>query len=397
MKFIRVAQRFSIYMFLFSLNFETMNLFNLGIEYLASKITISLLILFSLFSLRQLFTFKYYSRYFLPLGGYFLFLTAISIYYINSSSAVFFDFPFFLNILILLVLCNYSRIYPNILLKGLLALTISSFVLSLLYLLGIGVSSNLEGRFSIFNMNENYFGFNLCISIFVLFFIVFKNRLNLKKLRYLLLLMLPSLLFVMFETGSRVAFISFVLGLFAIIYYNKSMSRVKKIILLFIGVVCFILIWFLFIKNTMVGGRIFSTINEGDLSSRDLIWAGVFEIIVNNYIIGVGQTGYAGKMTNLFGGFGSPHNVLLEVVCYTGLIGLTIFLIFFFRIANNAVRQNKYEKEILPLLLLIPITGLILSGQIFDAKVVWVLFAYIASKSPININSLKQKTKNIKT
>ena len=82
-----------------------------------------------------------------------------------------------------------------------------------------------------------------------------------------------------------------------------------------------------------------------------------------------------------FGGYADPHNVIIAVFCYTGIIGLLVFLIFFFRIIANAIKRNKYGGELLPIILLIPILGMVLTGQIFVQKIIWILFAYIAGSS----------------
>ena len=45
--------------------------------------------------------------------------------------------------------------------------------------------------------------------------------------------------------------------------------------------------------------------------------------------------------------------------------------------------SSKYFKklEILPLVLIIPVLGMILSGQIFGVKIAWIIFAYFISPS----------------
>jgi hypothetical protein len=45
-----------------------------------------------------------------------------------------------------------------------------------------------------------------------------------------------------------------------------------------------------------------------------------------------------------------------------------------------AYRKFKYRDDLLPLVLFIPILGAILSGQIFEQKIYWVIFALVISK-----------------
>jgi O-antigen ligase len=98
---------------------------------------------------------------------------------------------------------------------------------------------------------------------------------------------------------------------------------------------------------------------------------------VNNYTFGVGVTGYDKLI-----GEQSPHNVLIEVLCYSGIIGLSIFIFFLYKIGQSSYRILKSESNILPLVFFVNSLGLVLTGQIFAQKIIWLIFAYqIASVS----------------
>jgi O-antigen ligase len=347
-----------------------------------------------MFSFKSFILLKNDLKYLFPLFAYFIILTTISIYNIVAPFNDFFDFPFFLNILVFYLLTRYSNVYPNILLKGLLVFSISTFVLSLLYFLGIGITDSLEGldgRSTVFGMNQNFLGLSLCISIFTIISIVMENKLELGKRRFVLLSLLPFMFVFLISTGSRVAFISLILGLFLFIYFNKSYSSVKKSTIIVASLLVFLLFSLVFLKNSLVVERLSNSVNEGDLSSRDLIWINLYNIIKNNYVFGIGKTGYAMVMNNnsLFEGVPSPHNVLIEVLCYTGIVGLIVFIFFIYRILCIAYQKNKLNTEILPLVLFIPVLGMILSDQIFDQKIAWILFAYLASNT--NNSNVKYK------
>jgi len=119
MNYIKSTQNYSIYFFIFTLNFAQMNLFNLGIDFLATKISISLFFIVSLLNYKSSYSLKYFSVYLKPILLYIILLTIIS--YLNSSytSNNFIDFQLFTNILIFLILLNYSRTNNKLLLKGL--------------------------------------------------------------------------------------------------------------------------------------------------------------------------------------------------------------------------------------------------------------------------------------
>jgi len=382
MNYIKSTQNYSIYFFIFTLNFAQMNLFNLGIDFLATKISISLFFIVSLLNYKSSYSLKYFSVYLKPILLYIILLTIIS--YLNSSytSNNFIDFQLFTNILIFLILLNYSRTNNKLLLKGLFVFSMSTVILSILYFLGVDVSEQLEGRYTVFGINANILALNSCISLFILLSVIFENGLQITKKRFFLFLLFPFLLILILKTGSRVAFISLILGILIFLIFIRSLGNKKKIYFILFSSLLFISFWQLFLKNSLLIERLFETVDTGDLSSRDMVWLNLFDTISNNFIFGIGKTGYVLKF-----GLGSPHNVIIEVLCYTGIIGLLIFLFFFFRIVQNAIKRIKYEDNLLPLVLSIPIVGMILSGQIFDQKIVWVVFAYIASSLKIKINS----------
>ncbi len=352
-----------------------MNLFNLGIDFLATKISLSILLFASILNFKSLFTLKYHARYILPILVYFILLTVRS--YINSTptSSEYFDVLFFINIVIFIILINSVGIRSENLLKGSFVFAISNLVLTLFYFLNISVSDNdVDGRDTIFGMNQNFLGVSLCIAFFVILSNIFENKLNFSKKRNLLLFALPFLFFFIIKTGSRVSLISLILGITAFVFFNKKFTVKQKTISFFVFIVLALLSWFFFLKNSLVVERLMDTINDGDLANRDMIWDILIANFSDTFLWGVGKTGFVSIV-----GDASPHNVLLEVFLYTGLVGVFVFLIFYVIVFNRAFRRRKLENSLLPLTCMLPITGIILSGQIFDQKLIWVILATVVS------------------
>ena len=343
-------QNFIVYLFFFSLNFETLNTFNFGIDFLITKITVSLLILFSLLRYRVFFSLKDYSKYFYPIIIYFMLLVVVSYLNRNSSSKRFFNVAVFLNLLIFIILSNYSTTKPNIILKGLFVFAISTVCVSILYFLGVESNTHLYGRHAIFGGNANDIGIKLSISLFILLSIIFENRLGLRKTRYFLFIFFPFLVKFMVDTGSRVAFVSFFLGVIIIfILYIKNMEFTKKVNLLILGGFLTLLAVVILLKNDILIKRLHDVFSKGDFSNRGQLWSSATHIISKNLFIGVGETGLDQRMG------ASPHNVFLEVFACTGIIGFLIFIIFFSRILIGAFKKYKYQNELLPFVLFIPV------------------------------------------
>ncbi len=336
----------------------------------------------SLTDYKAAYTLKYYYKYLIPLVLYFIYLTIISILNQTLGHNNFFDFYLFMDILTFTLFINYSRKMPSLLLKSLFVFSISSFVLAILFYLGISgyESADLARRYSVFGINMNVLGLKMCFSLLILITIVFDNNLKLHKIRYVLIIIFPFLLFLLLQTASRVAILSLALGLVVFMFYNKYSNRIQKILLTVLLLSFLGVFWQVVLKNSFVVERIFETIYKGDLSNRDFIWVQVLDIISDNYIFGIGKTGYELRL-----GSTSPHNVILEVLSYTGIIGFLLFSYFIYTVVRQALKKTQNNDK-LSIMLLVPIFGMILSGQIFGQKIVWFIFAYIVSREHLKSN-----------
>ena len=169
-------QNLIIYLYFISIHFDQANLFGLGIDFLASKITITLFIIVSVLDFRHFYSFNKLQRYFLPIVIYFLLLTIRSFFNQSSYYPTYFELTTFLQILIFILLSNHSKTEENILLKGLLAFSISLAILSFFESFGIKLDVYEQGRFSVFGENTNEMGLRLCISLLVLLAVIFENK-----------------------------------------------------------------------------------------------------------------------------------------------------------------------------------------------------------------------------
>ena len=108
------------------------------------------------------------------------------------------------------------------------------------------------------------------------------------------------------------------------------------------------------------------------------------QLILEHPILGVGLSG--GNYISIlnFGIVKSVHNVILEVALYSGLFGLIPFLIFLYSIIRNNLLSYKKSQNILPILLSIPMLGMILSGQALGVKLFWTIAAYSMSYKNYN-------------
>lgn len=376
------TQNFLLYLFFFSLNFEVWDPFNTGGNFSVAKLT-GFLYAFSLIPKIQSFLkiprgLKPYVRLLL---FFYVFLVFISFININFYSSDFLQFSILQNLILFVFLLNHERLSPGALEKSFIFFFIGSLTLSACFYLGLGLEINSEGRVSLFGDNENIIGIRMVISSLILTHIILKYRKRVSKFIYLLLpLAYIPLVTLMLNTGSRLSFISLFLGISVIFILYKKQGVFSKILILGIGVVAAIFLFDLAMQSEVLSARLTKTAEDGHLAGRESIWLTVMPLIENNLIFGVGRTGYLEYVNRIFGGNKSPHNVIIEVLAYTGIIGLFVFLRFLYKIFLSSFRYLREYNEVVPFVFIVPISGIILSAQILTFKLGWVIFAYAASR-----------------
>jgi O-antigen ligase len=374
----KAIQRIALYLFFFSINFEVWDPFNTGGFFSVSKFMgfiYLITMLPEIISSNTPYETKTLLWFILSFFGVLTFVNLFSEY---ATLYNFIDISIFQNIILLWILLNHENIEPLILEKGMLSFALGSILLAILFYMNIGVEYSPDGRVSIFGDNQNNIGVRICISIFVLLHTILQNPLHINKIRYIFFLPTIIMLHLMALSGSRVAMVSFVLTFVAGGIIVKTKSIFNKIVIFLIGAACFVAIWQYMMQTEVLRLRLLQSIYEGDLAGRDVIWQKIIHIITDNPVFGIGTLGYNHYTLAAFGEIKSPHNVFLEVLCYTGIVGLFFYLAFLYKIFRRAINIFKKTNLILPVLLLIPIMGLLLSGQILNVKMGWVAFAYIA-------------------
>ena len=373
MKIIRI-QNLALYCFFFLVNFQELKVFNYD-AFSLPKFSALIYLITILPHLRKFLSIRKIKISILTLWVFFGLLTIVSLFNITNWSRAYFDLPLFQFIFLFLVVINHGRMRPNVLEKAMLSLAFGSIILVFLYNLGVGIEYD-EGRVIVFGDNPNIIGLRMCIAIVILCITVVQNKLGLGKIRYLLMIPIPVMFQLLAETGSRIALVSFLLCFVAGVMLYKTKRFWVKIIVLTSGVIVLLIILQTITQYDIMMLRIYQTYENRDLSGRLEIYNSILPVIQQYPIFGIGTTGYV----FLFGNR-SPHNVFLEILCYTGIIGMILYSVFLFGIIKQAYRSIKLTDYLLPALLFIPIFGLMASGQILHQKLGWTVFAYIIISS----------------
>lgn len=370
-------QKFALYLFCFSISFEEWQPLVGGGDLSVPKILGLIYLATLLPEIKQFVSVKGIKSYVLPVWLFFALLTVMGLINVNSVSDSFFNQSIFQCILLFWFLVNHARKDPLALEKGLLAFAIGPVVVAAFFAVGIGVEDQ-GGRVAIFGTNQNETGIKACISIMVLLATVVQNRLKLGKSRLLLLLALPLLVNLLLATGSRVAAISITLAVVIGVLLLKTRNFSVKIVTILLAVGGFI-----YALNSpyteLMSTRLTNSYESGDLAGRDVLWQRLVPLMSSNMFWGVGETGYQRHIVVIRFGQDSPHNVFIEVMCYVGAVGLAIFLFYLFMISKASYRAYRKRGVILPLMIMIPMLGVLLSGQLLTKKLGWLAFAYVVS------------------
>lgn len=375
---IKLQTKFLI-LFSFLLQFDQWDPFNTGISFIIYKITISLVLFISLFNFVNSYNLKSARYYYTPLILFFFTQLIVSYINIRPGYADYFDLIFLLNFLIFVIILNLSLSNSRIISNLLLAFACGGILASSFFLLGLNIEEE-DGRISLFGLsNQNGIGMNMAISLLILIHHVFIKKGVKSKGKYLFLLFFPQMINFLLASGSRSGFLSFFIGLIVLLLLNNNRINVKKILVS--SIVIFGI--FVFINNSknysLLNSRLLASFQEGDLSGRDVFWTDIWVMITKNPLFGIGKTGYKFEFMNITGFYMSPHNMFMEVLVTSGIVGFIFFIVFFFRILRAATFPLLKKGEYFPLVLFIPILIMTMVGHPFGAKITWLIFAYIIS------------------
>lgn len=385
----------------FSIAFNTLEIKSISVSYVllfTLLYTVSILPRVSLRAIK-----KTYGKGALGFLLFFLYLiiinSVVSLFYDNRGKIPIVNPSILLNVLFFYSVLIHSiknEIAPKIALYG---FTIGTFCLSIFFLEGSQVALDIKSaRLTIFELNPNDLGIYMSMASIVIYSeLLLQDKLRFRLGRVVFLVPVFMMIAVMFATGSRTAFLIFVLSFLLSIIIHKSSS--KKIRFLFVlASIVVAIVAYSAIKNGdyVVVERLMDSSDDDKTSGRVQIWGALLPYITSNPIFGYGEIGYydisgpalATIQNHNYGAGYSPHNVFVEVAIYTGLIGLFLMFIFWRSVVKNAFSQYKHLKSITTILLFIPLFFALVSGQALVPRHYYLI--YLMALIP-SINKNKKK------
>lgn len=300
---------------------------------------------------------------------------------INGCEQIFYS-TLFQNIIMFWMVLNHYRRDDRLFEWGMLSFSICAAIIGFLFMQGIGVGISLEGRMTMFDDNENAVGLKMATAaLFLLSFCLRQDKRKASFRPWLLFLTIP-IINLMFATASRTALVVFAVGLFVFFLLYPSKKKSVKFLWFIVGFVVIYIGYNIVLQQELLMERMNLTVDEGNLSGRDIIWAVYLELILDNPILGVGldMGGFEFSMSHFEDAARSPHQVLIEVAVYSGILGLATFLFFLFYMYKDAFLWLKTKaRNITPLILCISTVAMIMAGQALGTKLFWVIAAYATS------------------
>lgn len=376
-------QFFFACLFIASLNFEVFSPFVENFS--VAKMAALLYLAFSLLTPHGLLISKNIKYPLLSVWSMFFLMVLSSIIYMQRNTTIF-DTTLFLNIVMFWLLLNHQRRDERVFHEGLLWFSVSSFFVGLCYYSGIGITIADDMRVVVFGENANNLGIKMAVgALFLLNYCLNHSKERAIYKPWLLLMAIPMVALLL-ATASRVSVLILGSGVVLFILFRQFRRKGQKILWLLLGVVAFYYGFQIVLNQDVLMARMERAIDERSISGRDYLWEKYIDIAKEHPVLGVGFHGADQYAIEVFDEVRSPHNVLIEVAVYSGVLGLMCFLLFLFYVFYDVWRYRKNEHNLGPLITSMAIVGMVLSGQALGVKLFWTIAAYAISYRVISIS-----------
>ena len=312
-----------------------------------------------------------------------LILLFSSLIYPIPSGNIPFNWGFLGAILFYVSTVGVLKEFPQIQSIVLITYVMASGLTSIIYLILIGspLAPVSSGRYFFLGENPNSYSTRMVIGVVItLFLLPTVNR----KFQLVSLLLLSSQIVVIFLSGSRGALLMLAIAFLIFLFASKLSISSKTLysLLILVGLVGFVSFYGESIIAEASGWeRLLSLFESGD-SGREHLWSQTFSIFLENPIIGVGQKGFTYEMMSRYGENRDAHNLFLFLLASGGLIGVSLFLIFYFSLFSSVLKVRAKSPMSLALFLVM-FLFILKSGGVLGYSLMWLVFAIVRSQSQL--------------
>lgn len=246
-------------------------------------------------------------------------------------------------------------------------------------------------RYSALGVDPNDLGVTLSIAIPIAWYFSSTHKKSL--MRAIFLIYIPLCIGTVFLTGSRGALVTLSLSLLVVpLTFLKSTPKSKIFFIGSILVALYSTSLFLPDKTLDRFVRMPDDIRRADLTQRQEIWKGGFEIFSDNAVYGVGAGAYRTALYKLKQMPNVAHNTFISVLVELGLIGFGLFLcILLFLIQSILIMKGGYRFTYAVLFLAWVVGASSLSWDYYLQT--WFVFVLIAIQASFFVDKKQNEQK----
>jgi O-antigen ligase len=283
--------------------------------------------------------------------------------------------------------------YERIMKTALVTLVISCSAISAMQLLGIATTRwddyDVGSRISVLGQNPNNMANNISLGLAALMGFAFGRNKALFRAKYMAAPLAVIMVCAIFDTGSRGALLAFGIGFAAFTIRGKTLwAKAKSLIIVL--VVLGGLVWAI-LQTPSLASRYKKSIYESNMAGREAIFPAAWSMFKDNPFIGWGPIDnmyelgrrvqilkgpYLHKGLADSQGAVDTHNMFLSAMTSIGLFGSVPLFICIILCMLAAWRARRGSQGALPLVMVITVILINMSGNWTASKLDWLMMAY---------------------
>jgi O-antigen ligase len=275
---------------------------------------------------------------------------------------------------------------------ALLTFAASCTILALVHLSGVArTTGELVGnvqRLSTLGQNPNILGRHLAIGLLALVGLAYGRRKTAFRTAFLMWPVVLVIMIALASTGARGSVLALGAGLLVFALGGTGgRERLRNLLVVMLAVgFC---VWVSFRSETMEQ-RFVRTIDEGSMSQREHLYPAAWKMFLDRPLVGWGPTINMWELGSRVGErdhpFRDTHNLLLELLTVTGVVGAILFCSAILGCLRAAWRARHGLEGVLPLAMMVAVLVLNVGANLHYDKLFWLLLAYaMASDSQFRV------------
>ncbi len=288
--------------------------------------------------------------------------------------------------------------YERIMKAALVTLVLSCSVISVMQLLGIATTRWYDyyvgSRSSVLGQNPNNMANNISLGLVALMGFAFGRNKTLSWAKYISLPLAAIMVGAIFDTGSRGALLAFGIGFAAFAIRGKTLWAKAKSLLIVLTVLGGLV--FAVLQTPSMVSRYKRTIDENKMSGREKIFPEAWNMFKEKPLIGWGpidnmyelgkrvqiiKDPNVYKASTSIKGAADTHNMFLDVLTSTGLFGAVPLFTYVILCLIVAWRARRGSQGALPLVLVVTVILINMSGNWIASKLDWLMMAYVLASA----------------